>query len=31
VAKSIEILWPSGVRQRLENVRGDRYLKIEEP
>ena len=30
-AKSIEILWPSGVRQRLENVNGDRYLTIDEP
>jgi hypothetical protein len=30
VVKSIEILWPSGVRQRLENVSGDRYVTIEE-
>lgn len=30
VAKSLEIDWPSGVRQRLENVAGDRYLTIEE-
>ena len=30
VAQSIEIDWPSGVRQRLENVAGDRYLTIEE-
>lgn len=29
-AQSIEIEWPSGVRQRLENVAGDRYLTIEE-
>ena len=31
VAKSIEILWPSGVRQNLENVKADRYLTIDEP
>ena len=30
VAKSIEIMWPSGVRQKLENVNGDRYLTVEE-
>jgi len=30
-AKSIEILWPSGVRQKLDNVNADRYLKIDEP
>jgi enediyne biosynthesis protein E4 len=30
VAKSVEILWPSGARQRLEDVAGDRYLNIEE-
>jgi enediyne biosynthesis protein E4 len=30
-AKSIEVLWPSGVRQRLENVKGDHYLTIDEP
>ena len=29
-AKSIEILWPSGIRQRLDNVNGDRYLTVEE-
>jgi hypothetical protein len=31
LVKSIEIVWPSGVRQRLDNVKGDRYLTIEEP
>ncbi len=30
-AKSIEILWPSGVRQKLDNVSVDRYLAIDEP
>ena len=30
VVKSIEIIWPSGVRQRLDNVKGDQYLTIEE-
>ncbi len=29
--KSIEIAWPSGVRQKLENVKGDEYLTMEEP
>lgn len=27
----IEIAWPSGTKQRIENVRGDRYLDITEP
>jgi enediyne biosynthesis protein E4 len=31
VAASIEILWPSGIRQIMRNVQGDRILKIEEP
>jgi hypothetical protein len=31
VAKSIEIEWPSGIRQKIENVKGDRYLTVEEP
>ena len=31
MAKSIEILWPSGVRQKLDHVNGDRYVAIEEP
>jgi hypothetical protein len=29
-ARSIEIVWPSGVRQKLDNAAGDRYLTIEE-
>ncbi len=31
VAKKIEIRWPSGIVQKLENVQGDRVLKIDEP
>ena len=31
VAKSIEIHWPSGVRQKLDNVAADRYLTVKEP
>jgi hypothetical protein len=31
MTKLIEIAWPSGKRQRLENVKGDRYLTVEEP
>ncbi len=30
-AKSIEIRWPSGIRQRLENVPANQILTIEEP
>ena len=30
-AQSIEIRWPSGVVQTLENVRGDRVLVVDEP
>jgi hypothetical protein len=30
-AKRIEILWPSGVRETVENVSCDRYLNLEEP
>lgn len=30
-AKEIEVHWPSGIIQKLENVRGDRTLTIEEP
>jgi hypothetical protein len=30
-ARSIEILWPSGVRQKLDNVNVDLYLTIDEP
>jgi len=29
--KSIEILWPSGIHQKIENLKADQYLKIEEP
>jgi len=31
VAKKIEILWPSGVRQTLQDVACDRYHTLEEP
>jgi hypothetical protein len=31
VAASIEILWPSGIRQTIRNVQADQILKIEEP
>jgi hypothetical protein len=30
-AKSIEIEWPSGIRQKLQNVRGDQILQVDEP
>ncbi len=30
-AKAIEIRWPSGVVQKLDNVRGDQILKVDEP
>jgi hypothetical protein len=30
-AKEVEIHWPSGIVQKLEDVRGDQILKIEEP
>jgi hypothetical protein len=30
-ARSIEIRWPSGVRQELSNVRGDQVLRVDEP
>ena len=30
-ARSIEILWPSGIRQTLTNVTGDRIVRVEEP
>lgn len=29
--QSIEIYWPSGIRQSLKNVRGDQILEVEEP
>ena len=31
IVKRIEILWPSGTRQVLENVKVDQVLRIEEP
>lgn len=31
VAKSIEITWPSGIRQTLENISADRILDVTEP
>ena len=30
-ADSVEILWPSGIRQVLRNVKGDRVLRVDEP
>jgi len=29
--KSIEILWPGGTRQTLQDIKADRILKIAEP
>jgi len=29
--KSIDIRWPSGIRQTLTNAQGDRIVEIEEP
>jgi hypothetical protein len=31
LVKSLEIHWPSGIRQTLENVKADQILKITEP
>jgi hypothetical protein len=31
VARTIEIRWPSGIRQTMKDVRADKILKIEEP
>jgi enediyne biosynthesis protein E4 len=31
VARSIEIRWPSGIRQTLKDIRADQILKVEEP
>jgi hypothetical protein len=31
LAKSIEIRWPSGIRQRLENVQANQFLTVNEP
>ena len=30
-AQTIEIRWPSGIRQTLKDIRGDQILKVEEP
>jgi len=30
-AKSIEIQWPSGIRQTIQKVRGDQILQVDEP
>ena len=30
-AESIEVVWPSGVLQTLQDVRGDRILTVSEP
>jgi hypothetical protein len=30
VAKEVEVRWPSGIVQKLEDVKGDRVLKIDE-
>jgi hypothetical protein len=31
VAKEVEIDWPSGIVQKMENVQGDRIMKVDEP
>lgn len=31
LVRSVEITWPGGTRQKLENVRADRILKVTEP
>jgi hypothetical protein len=31
VVKSIEIHWPSGIVQRMNDVRADQILKVDEP
>ncbi len=31
VAGTIEIRWPSGIRQTLKNIRGDQILQVQEP
>jgi hypothetical protein len=30
-AESIEIRWPSGILQTMENVSGDRVIQVKEP
>ena len=29
--RTVEIRWPSGIRQRLANIEGDRYVRVDEP
>jgi len=31
MASSIEIRWPSGIVQTLNNVKGDRQVQVDEP
>jgi hypothetical protein len=31
VARSIEIHWPSGIRQTIKDIRGDQILRVDEP
>ena len=31
IAKEVEVHWPSGIVQKLDNVRGDQILKLDEP
>jgi hypothetical protein len=31
MAESIEIRWPSGIVQTLNNIRGDRQIQVDEP
>jgi enediyne biosynthesis protein E4 len=31
VVNTLDIQWPSGLRQHLENVKADQFLKIDEP
>jgi hypothetical protein len=30
-AKSVEIRWPSGIVQTLNDVKGDQYVTVDEP
>jgi hypothetical protein len=30
-AAKVEVLWPSGIRQTLSNIRSDQFLEIREP
>jgi hypothetical protein len=31
VARTVEIRWPSGIRQTIKNVAGDQILRVDEP